>query len=278
MSEMGLTDKQRRILTITAASVAVIVSAVVLTLLVGRLGDDETETSRGRLSAGVPLGEARPAAYRSWPSLEQFRPIDDRKADPKPMAEDEFFGAKTVRNGRITLRLAGRSLDTRCADALWGAELLDLVARSGCTQALRGLYTSADGRYVAQYTLLNLSDVKAANALVEALESGHRGGWARSLPPPATRRDAPEDTARDAPEDTAQGASDGAARGTAFPIGGHSEAGGHAMGHYVGLVWYGRTDGAEPGTGDDFVTLGLAVRSAEKAVFRRVVAAGTPAG
>ena len=50
------------------------------------------------------------------------------------------------------------------------------------------------------------------------------------------------------------------------------------MGHYAGLVWIGRADGAEPGARDDFVSLGLTVRGAEKAVFRRVVAADPGAG
>lgn len=250
MLELGLSERQRRIMVISATALAVLVSAVVLTMLVNQLAGVDARASRETLTAGAPLGEARPGDYQGWPSLAQFQPIGDRTADAAPLTEEEVFAAKTVKNGRLTLKLTARRLDTDCAAALWGEELLGQLADSGCTQVLRGLYTSADGRYVAQYTLLNLSDVTAANALVEWLNAGHRSGWVRPLP---------------------------AGQGTPFPLGGYSESSGHAMGHYVGLVWYGRADGADPTAADDFVTLGLAVRSAEKAVFRRVVAASTPA-
>jgi hypothetical protein len=90
--------------------------------------------------------------------------------------------------------------------------------------------------------MLDVAGVEAANGLVEALSTLHRGGWV--VPLPSTRA-----TFR-----------------------GYTEASGHAMGHYVGLVWIGRADGAEPSARDDFVTLGLTVREVEKAVYRRVVA------
>ena len=90
--------------------------------------------------------------------------------------------------------------------------------REGARQAARGIYTSSDGRYVAQYTLLNLRDTASADALVQTLTTLHRGGWVQIL-----------ETDK-----------------AVFPVGGHTEGSGHAMGHYAGLVWYGRADGADP--------------------------------
>ncbi len=239
LSEWGLTDVQQRILLVVGSVVAVLVSALVLTLVVNAIGG---ETSNPRIAAADPLGQARPDDYQGWPSLKQFAPIADRNADAKPLTAHEIFGTKTLKVGKITLRRVATSLDPGCAGVVWGAELAERLSEAGCAQAVRGLFMSSDGAYVAQYTMLNVAGAEAANGLVEALNTLHRGGWV--VPLPSNR--------------------------AAFQ--GYTEASGHAMGHYVGLVWVGRADGAEPSARDDFVTLALTVREVEKAVYRRVVA------
>jgi len=220
----------------------VLVAALGLTLAISAIGNDFVPE---RATASVIGTEPRPDVYKGWPSSKVFAPIAESKADPKPLTVKDLF-AKTLKEGRVTLRLAGAPrLETDCVAAIWGQGLADLLTQGGCTQVARGLYASADGRYIAQYTLFNLRDTASADTLVNTLTTLHRGGWARQLETP---------------------------RAT-FPAGGHTEASGHAMGHYAGLVWIGRTDGAEPGPRDDFVSLSLTVRATEKAIFRRIVAA-----
>lgn len=244
LSEWGLSDFQQRILLGVGSVVAVLASACGLTLAVNAIGGEDAVP---HIAAADSLGQARPDDYQGWPSLKQFAPIADRKADARPLTAQEIFTAKTLRTGRVTLKRAEVSLDAGCSGVVWGAELAEELAKAGCTQAVRGLFASSDGTYVAQYTLLDLSGVQAANGLVEALNTLHRGGWVMPLP----------------------------SQKAVFR--GYTEASGHAMGHYVGLVWIGRTDGAEPSPRDDFVTLALTVRESEKAVYRRVVAvAGVP--
>ncbi|GIH26362.1 hypothetical protein Aph01nite_46720 [Acrocarpospora phusangensis] len=271
LAELGLTPVQQKVLLGLGGVAAFLVVALLLSLAVD--GINGTAAAPTSISAGSALGQARPAEYQSWPSLKQFAPIADRKADAKPLTAEEIFSTRTLRSGRQALRLTQRKLDGACADALWGQELIEQVTAAGCTQAVRGLFVTtkttgtaspsatptATGSpeppprvtYVAQYTLLNLRDAEAANSLVTNLEALHRGGWTLPLKPEQA----------------------------AFP--GYSEASGHAMGHYVGLVWVARADGAEPEPSDDFVTVNLTVREAEKAVYRRVVAAtggATPTG
>jgi U5 snRNP spliceosome subunit len=247
--EWGLSERQQRVVVGVTVGVVVLAIALVLTLTVERLAE-LSEPPRAAAGEGLTIDLPRPDDYQAWTSLPQFAAIADRKNDPKPVTAQEIFPAKTVRAGRITLRLVERREDKDCAAVLWGNELIAGLGDTGCTQAVRGLYRSADGRYVAQYTLFNMSGVEAADGFVKLLTTQHRGGWVRPLD----------------------------SKAAVFPAGGYTEASGHAMGHFAGLVWVGRSDGAEPTARDDFVGLSLAVRGAEKAVFARVVAAGGKSG
>ncbi|MEW9531445.1 hypothetical protein [Microbispora sp. NPDC049125] len=246
LAEWGLSERQRRILIWSGAVVAVLAIALVLTLIVNSFAGGQPAPAQ--MASGSDIGEGRPAAYQAWKSVKEFAPIADRKADAAPLTAQEVFAPRTLTTGKITLKRVGSRLDGSCAAAVWGADVTGALAEAGCTQAVRGLYTTPDGVYVAQYTLLNLSDVQAADGLVQRLTTLYPGGWVLPLESARVR------------------------------FGAYSEASGTAMGHYAGLVWVGRADGVEPGENDDFVTLALAAREAEKAVFRRVVAvAGLPA-
>ncbi|SDR11524.1 hypothetical protein [Thermostaphylospora chromogena] len=234
----SLSDHQQRLLKVVGTVVGVVAASVVITAVIASLGGGEV----AREDVSADIGLPAPSDYRGWASPGLFAPIADRKTDSKPLTVNEVFGSKTLKADKAAVKLVDRRLDDDCAAAAWG-ELVERLADAGCSQALRGLYVSSDKRHVLQYTLFNLRDVEAANTLVEELSTGHRSGWARVLE----------------------------SRKAVFPGDGYSEGSGHAMGHYAGLVWLARADGGEPRPGDDFVALSLAVRGAEKAVYRRVV-------
>ncbi|WP_113698664.1 hypothetical protein [Nonomuraea lactucae] len=247
LTDWGLRPEQQRLLVVIASVLGVVAAACGLAVVVTSLGGGYV--SERPASAAVGGGGGLPSAYQGWASPKLFDPILDRAKDGTPLTEKEVFAHKTLAGeNKLTLELAAKQLDTDCSAALWGSNLLEQVADAECTQAARGLYTSADGRYIGQYTLLNLRDGQAAGRLVEELKTGYRGGWTLPL------------TAGDA----------------TFPAGGYTEAAGYALGHYVGLVWFGKTDGTEPAPRDDFVSLALTLRGAEKAVYRRVVAITGP--
>ncbi|MEV8631508.1 hypothetical protein AB0395_07600 [Streptosporangium sp. NPDC051023] len=241
LEEWGLSPAQQRLLVIAGSVAGVLVAAVVLTFAISAIGNDFVPE---RATAAAISTRPRPDTYKGWVSPKLFAPIEQNTADPAPLTLKDVFAEKTLKEGKVTLKLTESKLDAGCSAVIWGQELASQLAQAGCTQALRGAYTSADGRYIAQYTLLNLRDTTAADGLVQSLTAGYRGGWVQALE----------------------------SGGMLFPPDGHTEASGHAMGHYAGLVWIGRADGADPGQKDDFVSLSLAVRGAEKAVFRRVVA------
>ncbi|MEU6997803.1 hypothetical protein [Nonomuraea sp. NPDC046570] len=241
LSAMGLKPSQQRLLAVIGSVAGVVVAAVVLTVVIASLGADSIPD---RPQAATDVHATRPQIFHGWSSPKEFAPMADRAKDAKPLTVKEIFGTKTLAGeSKLSLKLVARTVEADCSLALWGEELLTQVAEAGCSQAARGIYTSADGRYVAQYTLLNLADGKAADGLVASLKTMYRGGWALPV----------------------------ATRGATFTPGGYSEAGAYAMGHYVGLVWVARTDGAEPQPKDDFVNVALTVRGAEKPLYRRVV-------
>jgi hypothetical protein len=243
-AESGMSDGRRRVLVWTGSIAATLATALGLVLLANSItGSAAAPDEQG----SDPFGKARPDFYQPWPSPKQFGPIADRKADAAPLTAKEVFGAKTLTSGRIALKRIASRLDDNCGDTVWGG-LAGELADAGCEQAVRGLYATSDGGYVAQYTMFNLADVDAANELVDSLKALHHDGWVLPLESEKAK------------------------------LQGYTEASGQAMGHFVGLAWIGRADGAEPGGKDDFVTLGLAVRESEKALYRRVVAvAGLPA-
>ncbi|MBP2702279.1 hypothetical protein JOL79_00530 [Microbispora sp. RL4-1S] len=245
LSEFGLSEGQQKVLRWGGSVVGLIALALVLTLTVNAFAGGQTAASPAQPDSA--LGQARPSAFQAWPQVKEFAPIADRKADGSPLTVQELFGARTLSSGKVTLRRIAGRLDPGCASVVWGEALAGALSSAGCTQAVRGLYATANGVYVAQYTMFNLADEQAANEFVQSLDTLYRGGWVRPL--------------------ESQKAAFGA----------YSEGSAQAMGHYAGVIWIGRSDGAEPGEKDDFVMLGLAVRSAEKALFRRVVkVAGLP--
>ncbi|WP_049575989.1 hypothetical protein [Nonomuraea sp. SBT364] len=249
LTRWGFRPEQQRLLAIIATVAAALVAAVALVAVVASLG---SYTPAARTGGSVPTSDvALPQVFHGWASPKLFQPVADREKDAKPLTAKEVFGQKTLPGAKkLSLKLVASQIDADCSAALWGEELLAQVADAGCSQAARGLYTTADGRYVGQYTLLNLRDAEAAGELVESLKTLYRGGWTVPLE----------------------------SAGAAYPAGGYTEAGGYALGHYVGLVWLGRADGAEPTTKDDYVSLALTLRGAEKALYRRVVAITGPGG
>lgn len=248
LTHWGFQPKQQRLLVIIATVVGVLAGAVALVVVIGSLGTYTPE--RQASAAVVRSGAVLPQDFQGWASPKLFAPIADRAKDTQPLTAKEVFGQKAlVGEKKLSLRLVSRKLDADCSAALWGEDLIGQVTDAECTQAARGLYLSSDRRYVGQYTLLNLRDGESAAELVESLETLHRGGW--TLPLESAK--------------------------AAFPAGGYTEAGAYALGHYVGLVWIGRVDGAEPTARDDYVALALTLRGAEKAVYRRVVAITGPA-
>ncbi|TMR21217.1 hypothetical protein ETD86_16130 [Nonomuraea turkmeniaca] len=137
--------------------------------------------------------DPRPAAFHGESTSAFYAAIDTRQNDSKPLTTQEVFTPAAQTLG--TMRLDSTQEFTDCDEALWGASAM------GCTQALQGTYKGST--VAGQFVIFNLSDGRAADALVAALR---KDGFVR--------------------------------QGILFEAAG-SRAQARAMGHYVTVSWVG---------------------------------------
>ncbi|GAA2384899.1 hypothetical protein GCM10010404_47030 [Nonomuraea africana] len=107
----------------------------------------------------------RAAVFAGEPTSAQYAVIDTSALDPRPLTEAEVFGPSTVElaAGGVTMTRDTVAVLADCAEAVWGVEA------AGCTQALRASYSSADRTVAGQFLIFNLTDGRAADALVSEL-------------------------------------------------------------------------------------------------------------
>ncbi|MFC4119623.1 hypothetical protein [Nonomuraea zeae] len=135
----------------------------------------------------------RPAVFHAEPTSAFYAAIDSREHDAAPLTPQEVFTPATRTLGNLTL--AGTQQFTDCDEVLWG------VSAGGCTQALQATYRGST--MAGQFVIFNMSDGRAADALVAALG---KDGFVR--------------------------------QGITFDAAG-SRAQARAMGHYVTVSWAG---------------------------------------
>ncbi|MFC0042004.1 hypothetical protein [Actinomadura rayongensis] len=214
-----------------AAAAALLAVVVLLIAVVASGGDDPRRAAAPDPAArNVPEDGPSPASYSSTANTPAFAAIAQRSRDAAPLTAGEAFPsyAREIRtDGGARLTLRAKRLEG-CPAAVWGGGFAADLARSGCTQAVRTLYTARDPKpgYALAVTVLNLAGAADADRLVRGLDAGRAAGFVRPL--------------------------DGAAFG-----GGFSMARGLAVGHYAVIAWAERLDGS--GDASDATLLALLI-------------------
>ncbi|GAA3207793.1 hypothetical protein [Nonomuraea helvata] len=139
--------------------------------------------------------EPRPASFHAERTSAFYTAIDTRQHDAAPLTLNEVFTPATQALGAMRLGSTRQLAD--CDEVLWG------TSAAGCTQALQATYKGST--VSGQFVIFNMSDGRAADALVSALD---KDGF--------VRQDAVFEVAR-------------------------SRAQARAMGHYVTVSWVGGT-------------------------------------
>ncbi|MEU6778874.1 hypothetical protein ABZ912_06695 [Nonomuraea angiospora] len=103
--------------------------------------------------------DPRPASFHAEPTSAFYSAIDNRQNDTAPLTLNEVFTPATQTLGAMRLDATQQFSD--CDEVLWG------VSTTGCTQALQATYKG--GPLAGQFVIFNLSDGRAADALVSAL-------------------------------------------------------------------------------------------------------------
>ncbi|MFI7124304.1 hypothetical protein ACIBQ1_01330 [Nonomuraea sp. NPDC050153] len=143
--------------------------------------------------------DPRPANFHAEPTSAFYTAIDTRQNDAAPLTLNEVFTPATQTLGAMRLDATRQFSD--CEEVLSG------VSATGCTQALQATYKGS--AVAGQFVIFNMSDGRAADALVSALG---KDGFVR------------QDIAFE-------------------PAGSRAQA--RAMGHYVTVSWAGGTAPAQ---------------------------------
>ncbi|MFD6952782.1 hypothetical protein A6A08_09900 [Nocardiopsis sp. TSRI0078] len=190
-----------------------------------------------------------PEMYLSEPNREDvFGPINERPEGVEPMTEDTVFGGvEEIGLDDMKLDLREGSVTDSCTSLVWGEELGQSLVDGNCIRAASGVYTDADEKYVAQFTLFDLASAEEAAEVESQLDPTNPESGAGFL---LTQTN-----------DEIPGLQDG-----------YSQANSQVMGHYLAVFWVAETDGSKPGDDTDMATLSVASMNAARHVYEEVVA------
>ncbi len=192
-----------------------------------------------------------PDLYLSEPNREDvFGPINERPEGVEPMSEDTVFASvDEIGLDDMKLELRQGTVTDSCTSLVWGDELGQSLIDANCIRAASGVYTDADEKHVAQFTLFDLADAEEAAKVERAMDPTNADSGAGFL---LTQ------TGEEIP-----GLRDG-----------YSQANAQVMGHYLAVFWVAETDGSPPGDNADMATLSVASMNAARYVYEEVVAVG----
>ncbi|CAM3975567.1 hypothetical protein GCM10009799_07550 [Nocardiopsis rhodophaea] len=178
-----------------------------------------------------------------------FAPISERPKDAEPLKEKEVFAeAEKLSLKNYELLLDDSEVTDTCTAVVWGEELQQALVDGSCGAAARGVYQDQDDKFVAQFTLFDLSDAEAAGKVATKLDindpSNTKPGFILPL------------------EDDIKGLHEG-----------YSQATAQVMGHYLAVFWVARADGSDPGDDDSMATLNVVAMDAAVYVYEEVGAA-----
>ncbi|MBO2465712.1 hypothetical protein, partial [Actinomadura violacea] len=234
---------------------AAVLGVLVLIGLVGFValsggGDGGGAADAPRGPVGTPAGNGdSPESYSSSPSSAAYAAIASRKTDAKPLTAEEAFPSSaaklSVDGTKLRLTLKAKRLDGDCTAAVWGGSVAADLARGGCTQAARTIYSDGKHGYGLAVAVFDLAASADADRFVDLLDRTLGGGFVTPLAAPA-------------PLDRF-GQGFGMARGL-------------AMGHYAVVSWAQRLDGK--GDASDGNLLSLLIEGGKApAVLGRAAAA-----
>ncbi|MES9609200.1 hypothetical protein, partial [Actinomadura sp. NPDC000929] len=154
-------------------------------------GDSGAKT---RDAGGAPIGRPAgtgpsPTSYSNSPSSSAYAGIANRSADPQPLTEGEAFPSSAAKlplpDGKVSVKLRAKRLDGDCAAAVWGGSVGEELAKGGCTQAARGIYSDTEHGYALAVVVFNLAGSADADRFVARLETTIGAGFVRPLEAPA---------------------------------------------------------------------------------------------
>ncbi|ASU83490.1 hypothetical protein CDO52_12465 [Nocardiopsis gilva YIM 90087] len=182
-------------------------------------------------------------------STDVFAPIAERPKDAEPLKEKEVFAdAEKLSLKDYELLLDDSEVTDTCTAVVWGEQLQQALVDGSCGSAARGVYQDQNKKFVAQFTLFDMSDAEAAGKVATALDINDPTNTEPGFLLPL--------------DDDIKGLHEG-----------YSQATAQVMGHYLAVFWVARADGSDPGDDDSMATLNVAAMEAGVYVLEEVKAA-----
>jgi hypothetical protein len=155
----------KRPLGLAALAVAVVVVAGVAAYVF--LINPDSGAKNANSADPLPTASTEPSAQACVKVYGTYCHIEDRSDDPTPLTVAELF-PPVVNNetgGHVTssFTLATTKVDTTCANAVIGANLITELKDGDCTQVLRASYVSGDGKIMGTIGVINLETTTKAH-------------------------------------------------------------------------------------------------------------------
>lgn len=180
----GRPRRRRRLRTAIVAAVAALAAVALAATAVNALTKHPKPAAQKKTAQASP---SPPPSTPPAPQLGKWQYIDARADDPIPLTLAELYPTQVSAGLATYVRTAERA-NASCRNAVFGSRLAAAV-RTGCSQALRASYLSADGKLMGTIGVLNLTTssdaakvgkvVAAAGQFIEPLPAFH--GVTRNL-------------------------------------------------------------------------------------------------
>jgi hypothetical protein len=146
-----------------AVAVVVVAGAAAYVFLINPNSGAKNNNSAGPL----PTAGAQPSAQACVKVFGTYCHIEARVDDPTPLTVAELFPpvVNNEKDGKVTssFTLATTKVDTTCANAVIGANLITQLKDGDCTQVLRASYVSGDGKMMGTIGVINLKTTNEAH-------------------------------------------------------------------------------------------------------------------
>ena len=121
--------------------------------------------SGNAVAAGpLPTGSAQPSMQACQQALGTYCHISTAADDPKPLTAAELYPpAVTDEKDKSSYSLVSTKVDTKCASAVIGANLIKALQTGKCTQVVRGSYVSSDNKIMGTIGVVNLDSTNEAH-------------------------------------------------------------------------------------------------------------------
>jgi hypothetical protein len=149
-----------------------LVLAALAVVLVGIIGaaayvfvlQPSSPSSSATATGPLPSGSAEPSMQACQKQLGTYCHIEMASDDPKPLTAAELYQpAVSDDQDHTSYTLVSTKVDTKCANAVIGANLIKALETGKCTQVVRGSYLSSDNKIMGTIGVVNLGTTTEAH-------------------------------------------------------------------------------------------------------------------